>query len=471
MTETRSQALIRRQQEDLIAANPRRMANAPIRNIWSKNGLDLADSAFSKVYLSETSFSQKDDAGETLKKFDLESIRFEELRTILIGKQNRMAMKRLIQVVEGGENLELLDQPQLINKATMVAHRDTVWNAAVNLATDSQEDVNDVYDKQLKCHAFGTFLLNALTNRAIQKLESAKSQWTVIKDNEEFAHGPLLFWFIVDAVKPNNDTLAQHTKEKLAKLKVTDFDHSVKEMLVEFDNLCTEVEVRLKGTVTEDEKISALWRALETMKDEYFARVVSDEKRLFRRTPVANRRTCADLIELFKREQTDLEADGKWNRPNKDSQILALTSILRSVVKQVHNVVPTGSNGGDESKGSSHNPSKSSRKPTPAWKYEREGDETEKVVDGKTHWWCPKHTSPATGSQGMWARHKPEDHQDKFRFNKKKVDETNSGPAANSSEADKPEVQVDSRLLNALSSGADIQGFLDEMGINETQVN
>ena len=100
----------------------RTMVTAPIRNIWSKNGLDLADSAFSKVYLAETSFSQKDDAGETLKKFDLESTRFEELRTILIGKQNRMSMKKLIQVKEGGQDLELLDQPQLITKATMVAH-------------------------------------------------------------------------------------------------------------------------------------------------------------------------------------------------------------------------------------------------------------------------------------------------------------------------------------------------------------
>ena len=192
------------------------MSTAPICNIWSKNSLDLSDSAFSKVYLSETTFALKDDAGETLKKFDLESIPFEEMRTILLGKQNCMSMKKLLNVKEGTQDLELLAQPLLITKATMIAHRDEIWTAAVDLTNNSQEDVNKVFDKQLKCHAFGLFLVNALSNRALQKLESSKSQWTVLKDDEEFVHGPLLFWFIIDAVKPNNDTLVQHTKEKLA---------------------------------------------------------------------------------------------------------------------------------------------------------------------------------------------------------------------------------------------------------------
>ena len=119
-------------------------------------------------------------------------------------------------------------------------------------------------------------------------------------------------------MKPNNDTLVQQTKEKLMQLKVKDFGHSIKEMLIEFENLCTGIEVRLKGQVTEDEKISTLWKGLETMQDEHFSRVVSDEKRLYRRQAAGHRKPNSELIELFKREQTNLEADGKWNKPNKD---------------------------------------------------------------------------------------------------------------------------------------------------------
>ena len=281
----------------------------PIRNVWSKSGLDLTDSAFLKFYQQETSFLEKDDSGDSLKRFDLDADRFEEMRTILYRKQNRMAIKQLLKMRQGGDEFELLDQPQLISKATMIQNRDTIWNATYDATNGTQEEVNKVFHSQLKCHALGSRILNSLTNRAVQKLECSKSEWSIEKDGEVYVHGPLLFWFIVDAVKPNNDTLVQITKEKLNKLDVVNHDHSVKELLTEFENLVTEVEVRLKGSITEDEKISALWKGLETMKDEYFSRIVSDEKRLYRRTPTASRKSSSELIELFKREQT---ARSRW---------------------------------------------------------------------------------------------------------------------------------------------------------------
>ena len=454
------------------------MAAAPIRNIWSKNGLDLTDSAFSKVYLSEIGFSQKDDKGETLQKFDLESERFEELRTILTVKQNRMAMKRLLKVQEGTQNLDLLDQPQLISKATMLAQRDAIWQAPVDLANDSQEDVNTVYDKQLKCHAFGIFLVNALSISALKKLESTKLEWSVTVNDEEYVHGPLLFWFFVDTVKPNNDTLVQQTKEKLGRLDVKDFDHSVRDMLIEFDNLVMEVEIRLKGQITEDEKVSALWRALETMKDEHFARIVTDEKRSYRRTPVANRKDNAELIALFKREQTDLEADGKWNKPNKDSQILALTSILRSVVKQVNNVASVRPRFGNKNDSTSTDnnrksgePRKNERSPTPPWKFQREDDATQLERDGKIYYWCDKHQNPNPGLTGMWTLHKPEDHKGKNFSKDDRAIDASAKSSSTESDSAHPSVQVDSRLLAALSTGADVTHFLDGLDVNETELN
>ena len=256
----------------------------PIRNVWSKNGLDLSNSAFAKIYQAETSFSEKDDSGSSLKKFELTSDRFEELRTLLTLKQNRMAMKKMLTIAQGPtgatEDFQLLNQPQLITKATMIANRDAIW-ADVDVNTQNQETVNSVFDRQLKCHVFGLWISNALTNRALQKLECSKSEWTVEQDDEVYIHGPLLFWYIVDAVKPNNDTLVQQSKDKLNSLNVKDFEQSAKDMLTEFENICTKIEVRLKGTVSEDEKISALWKCLETMKEEHFSRVVLDEKRAY----------------------------------------------------------------------------------------------------------------------------------------------------------------------------------------------
>ena len=442
---------------------------APIRNVWSKNGLDLSDSAFSKVYHQEVSFSEKDDSGDSLKKFELEPHRFEELRTLLNRKQNRMALKQLLQVKEGGVDLDLLDQPQLISKPTMNTHRDNVWRV-VDLTTESQQDVNTVYDNQLKCHAFGSWILNCLTNRAIQKLEFSKSDWTIEQDGEVYVHGPLIFWYIVDAVKPNNDTLIQHTKDKLAKLQVKEFDNSVKEMLTEFDNLCTEVEVRLKGQVTEDEKVSALWKALESMKDEHFSRIVSDEKRAYRRQPHANQKKHSELIEMFKREQTDLEADGKWNQPNKDQQILALTSILQSVVKQVNNVKSSWNGSADDPSKPAKDTSKKFKANIPAWKYERKEDETSREVEGKTYYWCDKHTNPTTGSKGMWTLHKPEDHKGPSKYRARETPPATED-ASNAESGSTPAVQVDKQLFNALKSGADVQTYLDALLQNETDLN
>lgn len=445
---------------------------APIRNVWSKNGLDLTNTAFSKVYHQEVTFSEKDDSGDTLKKFDLEPERFEELRTLLIRKQNRMALKKLLQVTEGGINLDLLDQPQLITKPTMITHRDTVWRD-VDLHNESQEDVNEVYDNQLKCHAFGSWILDCLTNRAIQKLKFSKTEWSIEQDGETYLHGPILFWHIVDAVKPNNDTLIQHTKEKLASLDVKNFEYSVKEMLTEFENLCTEVEVRLKGHITEDEKISALWKALESMKDEHFSRIVSDEKRAYRRQPKANRKKNSELIELFKREQTDLEADGKWNRPNKDQQILALTSILQSVITQVNNVHRDQTGSTNDSGSSGSDPSKKRRKNIiPAWKWERKDDETSREVGGKTYYWCEHHTNLETGSQGMWTLHKQEDHKGPMKkSNAPTTTDATTTPAADQESESAPVVQVDKNLFNSLKSGAEVQSYLDAVLTNGTTLN
>jgi hypothetical protein len=378
-----------------------------------------------------------------------------------------MAMKKLLQVEENGVDLDLLDQPQLISKTTMITHRDTIWNSPVDLTNDSQADVNLVYDQQLKCHALGSWILSSFTNRAIQKLECSKSDWSVEKNDEIFLHGPLLFWFFVDVVKLNNDTLVQNTKDKLGNLNVKDFDFSVRDMLVEFDNLCIEITVRLKGQITEDERISLLWRCLETMKDEHFPHIVSDEKRVYRHSTAANSKSNVELIELFKREQTDLEADGKWNCPNKDQQILTLTSILQNVVCQVNNVT-TGNFGNPN-----HLPvKKSGRSSIPEWKYLREEGQTEIERDGKTYWWCDKHDNPVTRENGMWARHKPEEHKDEFRQNRKNRPANAPAASDNTASSDSSAtVQVDQNLFNALRSGADVQSFLNSLEVNEMNLN
>jgi hypothetical protein len=322
-----------------------RMATINPMNVWSKSGLDLTDSTFAKIYESATKFHEYDDNGDSLKKFKLDGDRFEELRGLVTRKVNKFAMRKLFKLTQGTEEFLLVDQAPLVTEATVIADRDSIWADTTDPDTSmTQADINKIMDKRIKCHAFGTWLQDALTTEALTKLEYARSKFSIIKDDEPYLHGPLLWWYIVTDIKPNNDTLIQNAKDELNSLNVKDFNFSVKEMLTHFDNIVVEITARLKGTITEDERMTALWKCVETMSEEKFAKTVWDEKRSYRKATPGNKAKSDELIALFKHEQTNMEADKIWNKPStKDEQIIALTSMLKSVVNNVNKAVANNS--------------------------------------------------------------------------------------------------------------------------------
>jgi hypothetical protein len=452
------------------SSNSQIMATINKMSVWAKAGLDPTDSTFAKIYDAAIKFNDTDDDGKALKKFKLDGDRFEELRSLLVRRVNKMAMKKLMKVTQDGDEFQLIDQAQLVTEATMVAARNETWDSSKDPKTsDNQDDVNKIMDQRIKYHALGTWLLNALTTDAVHRLEHAKSQYIIEKDDEPYVHGPSLWWLIVADVKPNNDTLIQNAKERLNELNVKNFDFSVKDMLTEFDTIVVEIESRLKGSITEDERISALWKSLETMKEEKFSKIVFDEKRTYRNATAVNKLKCDELVRLFKREQTNMEADKIWNKPSdKDQKIIALTSILDSVVKSVNNAINTHtpSNPSDHS----NPPNKRARKPksVPSWKYENDNDLKECQRDDKTWYWCPKHNNPNEGKTGMWVRHTPEEHKQDFRFNPKDNSRdskpgTASKDTTNTQDGSQPAVKVDTKMFQALKSGADIQVFLNRL--------
>jgi hypothetical protein len=262
-----------------------RMATINPMNVWSKSGLDLTDSTFAKIYESVTKFHEYDDNGDSLKKFKLNDDRFEELRGLVTRKVNKLAMRKLLKLTQGTEEFLLVDQAPLVTEETMIENRDSTWaDEADPTTTMTQADVNNVMDKRIKCHAFGTWLQDSLTTEALTKLEYARSKFSIIKDDEPYLHGPILWWYIVTDIKPNNDTLIQNAKEELNSLDVKNFNFSVKEMLTQFDNIVVEITARLKGTITEDEHMTALWKCVETMPEEKFAKTVWDEKRSYQKS-------------------------------------------------------------------------------------------------------------------------------------------------------------------------------------------
>ena len=214
------------EKEEVVDQQAARMApTITPMNIWAKKGLDLTDSTFGKIYEAATHFNETDDNGKPLKKFPLEDERFEEFRKLLTKRVNKMAMGKLVKLSQDGEDFKLLEQAPLVTEATMITHRDEIWDSSKDpTSTSTQEEVYAIQDQRIKCHTLGTWILDALSSTAITKLESSEPKYLIEKDDNTFVHGPFLYWLIVEDIKPNTDTLIDNAKIRLNSLQIVDFD-------------------------------------------------------------------------------------------------------------------------------------------------------------------------------------------------------------------------------------------------------
>jgi hypothetical protein len=176
----------------------------------------------------------------------------------------------------------------------------------------------------------------------------------------------------------------------------------------------------------------------------------------------------------------NMEADKIWNKPStKDQQIIALTSMLKSVFNNINKAVANNSNihPGSNTGGSLSTTKSKKGQGTPPWKFENPDKKLECDCDGKHWWWCPKHYSPHEGVDGMWVCHKPEEHRNEFKLQRASNDKENAPPAdgkcSYADVASEPAVKVDDNMFQALKSGADIQVFLNKLlsSTNTTDLN
>ena len=284
-------------------------------------------------------------------------------------------------------------------------------------------------------------------------------------------HSVLIYWHMVKIVKPNNDMMIEKAKKELKALQCKRFNDDVSTMLIQFELKLDEITVTLGGSMTEEEKVTTMWDAVLTCRDQEFCRRINDMRRAYRRTPKNQRESLSTLIQEIKDEQVNMAADGIFNQPDKScDHTLALTSVVEQLVKTVN------STGGGNS-----NYEKREDKPKrdiPAWKYKREGDETQKVVDGRTYHWCSLHKGPnGKKNHGMWCLHTEEEHGKKqassesrgsgdskkkgsFNNHKKDSDKTKS----NTENSDNgPKISVDRKLFSAIRKNSNVQSFLSKM--------
>ena len=114
---------------------------------------------------------------------------------------------------------------------TMIQDRDVIYGAAADLAsTNTQAEVNTILNKRIKCYVLEIWIQNALSTDTMHKLEYAKSQYVIFKDEESYLHGTFLWWLVVTDIESNNDILIQLARDNLNELNVKYYDFPVKQM-------------------------------------------------------------------------------------------------------------------------------------------------------------------------------------------------------------------------------------------------
>ena len=133
-----------------------------------------------------------------------------------------------------------------------------------------------------------------------------------------------------------------------------------------------------------------------------------------------------------------------------DPKVVALISIIEQLTEATNIIaLLAGSNQG--------NGSKKKGKAENKWKYEvpDEDDPKEKVVNGKTFWYCPHEHNNGNGMQTL---HKPEDHKSSV-FQEKKNNSKSSDDKVKSESKLKLSKNLTGNMTTALSA---LQGFLNE---------
>ena len=126
-----------------------------------------------------------------------------------------------------------------------------------------------------------------------------------------------------------------------------------------------------------------------------------------------------NLVTAARNKYLNMSAAGKYNKiDTKTTQLMTLTTKIEELQKKLNNNSSANTTSGDSSqRGGGTTPStpgldrdKISGTVVEKWRITKRGASI--VVDGKTYWWCDKHIDRHGRWNGMYVRHKPEDHDD-----------------------------------------------------------
>lgn len=435
---------------------------------WAKQGLDISNSAFSKMHAKESKYE------ESAELYDLQPEKFTNFRNKLVDKMNTIHGRAMLTINVAGEDCLILTEYSKISEALMEDARNIRWpDVDPVFATQTEADI--FTDAQIKASTLGEYIYTGLTENAKTQLRADASFFEVKESTSEnkYRDGGALFWKIAEIVDPDNGHLVEAVREEIRDMNVKDFGFSVIKMLAHFKLLIKRLD-ELGGTYSRDEKFLDFWKMLKTMKEEEFHRYVKNEKDLYDKTAKADRGTLDSYIRDMQRKETAMRSDDEWNvMSSKDAMVMALVNMIekQSAGTKKKSTQKSDKDSADDVKDekplTEEEKAKRRESKIPKWKKTQpsEDDDKTKEVDGRTYHWCAK----CRKGQGMWALHKESDHKSDYKppkYDTKSTGNKKSGDNKQSKDKEDekggPSVEVDANLMkNVKAYLSQLQGKED----------
>jgi hypothetical protein len=398
------------QQQAAQVAPPFAFALAP--SLINDDPIDYSTPEGIKLYKSNT---------EPLSsKFDLST---DNLKTFLEEVRQRARMANwwsLLTMTQGGNTYNLIDHYGTLTKATV--RNNSISYIGSTAGANGRKAQNAVQLFQ--------FLVDSLTEDAKKKLFTRPSEYQITSalapaGTPPMVDGPLFLKHIVSESHIDTNATINTIRTRLLNLPrameefnsdIEKFNHYVEQQVI---------ALAARGETTQDLLVN-LFQAYRVAKDKEFRDYIKSKERAFNEGTSISPEV---LMQLALNEYKRASEANSWGLPSDEEQkIVTLTSLVENLKKQNDQLKrapnpgrggrghPRGSRG--FGRGNYDQRGRGRGRGTPArgrgrgrsgnrnhkqdyhWAKPKEGDPTEKDINGKHYYWCPNHDK--------WVMHKPE---------------------------------------------------------------
>ena len=333
------------------------------------------------------------------------------------------------QVPKDGEFVNFFENPGKLSIQDIKDYCDSFWQDASNEAN---------VQECIQSNMFFHYLKNSITDNVAKELDPNKADWMRPGGGDGL---PLLHY----AWKCNSHgtrASAYVCKKSLNTVTTAEFSHNVSEANKWFEQQNSEI---LSAGETNNDCVWQLFNCYLSCPVEPFLQVINQEKSSYDK---GKDMSPKELMMTALTSYNALNLEKRWI--TEDPKVVALATVIEQLQEATDTIALLAeSNQGNGTKKKTFQDNK--------WKYEvpEDDDPKEKVVNGKTFWFCPHEHNDG---KGMWALHKPEDHQSSVFQNRKKGTKS-SGENNKSGSKLKLSKSLGGNVATALSA---LQGCLNE---------